>query len=244
MKRIWIVLLALAVLLCACAADPEPTTIPTTDPTAASTTEPTVPTTTEPPTEPLTEPPTEPPTEPVLELTDVEKFQQLLSFTNGYEMNGYNAALNCEFEKPEELNLNYFFWSHFVTGEDWEDLTDEEVGYLNDQGLNNWFDLSKYSAKTMDEVLQEYFGLPLSAFDSLSMVYYEKTDCYYATGSSPLVAHLFKVTEVEYGEDGIVNVYYLKDPEYEFMGKYVLTLQEKQGEEETGYYILSNLRIE
>lgn len=76
------------------------------------------------------------------------------------------------------------------------------------------------------------------------MVYYAETNCYYTTGTSPLISHLFEVTEVEYGEDGIVKVYYLFDPQNELMGKYVLTLQEKQGEGETGYYILSHLPVE
>lgn len=187
---------------------------------------------------------TQPTVEPSADLTDVEYFQQLLAFSNGYEMNGYNAALNCTFEKPEDLDLGLFFWTHFVTGEDWEDLTDEEAALLNNSGLTSEFDLRKYSAEMMDQVLQEYFGLPLSAFQDPPMVYYEETGCYYTTGSSPLVSHMFQVTEVEYEEDGIVKVYYLFDPQYEFTGKYVLTLQEKQGKGETGYYILSHLRIE
>ena len=96
----------------------------------------------------------------------------------------------------------------------------------------------------MDWALQKYFGLPLSAFQDPPMVYYEETNCYYTTATSPLISHLFEVTEVEYGEDGIVKVYYWFDPQAEVMGKYVLTLQEKTGEGETGYYILSHLRIE
>lgn len=46
------VLLVLAVLLCACVQEPEPTTVPTTEPTAEPTTEPTTKPTTEPTTEP------------------------------------------------------------------------------------------------------------------------------------------------------------------------------------------------
>ena len=63
------VLLALTMLLCACAAEPEPTTVPSTESTTAPTTEPTTEPTvppTEPPTEP-TEPPSKPPTEPPTE---------------------------------------------------------------------------------------------------------------------------------------------------------------------------------
>lgn len=186
-------------------------------------------------------PETEPPTEP---LTDVEYFQQLLAYSNGYTGNGYNAALNCTFEKPEDLDLGRFFWSHFETHDNWEHLTDEEVAFLNSKGWTNEVDLNKYSAETMDWALQKYFGLPLSAFQDPPMVYYEETNCYYTTGTSPLISHLFEVTEVEYGEDGIVKVYYLFDPQNELMGKYVLTLQEKQEEGETGYYILSHLPVD
>ena len=249
-KTVWMlsVLLVLVVLLSACVREPvvptEPTTVPTASPTAepteAPTTEPTEPPTTEPATEPPSEPPTEEPTEA---RADIQYFQQLLAFSNGHTENGYNAALNCTFEKPEDLDLGRFFWSHFETGENWEDLTDAEVAYLNSRGLSK-FDLSKYSAETMDAVLREYFGLPLSAFQDPPMVYYAETNCYYTTGTSPLISHLFEVTEVEYGEDGIVKVYYWFDPQAEVMGKYVLTLQEKTGEGETGYYILSHLRIE
>lgn len=236
------VFLALTVLLCACAGEPEPTAAPTVAPATTPTTHPTTPPTTEPPT---TEPPTEPPTEePTEARADIEYFQQLLKYTDGAGKDGYNAALNCTFEKPEDLDLGLFFWSHFETGENWEDLSDVEIAYLNSKGLSSVFDLSKYSAETMEAVLQEYFGLPLSAFQDPPMVYYEETNCYYTTGTSPLISYLFEVTEVEYGEEGIVKVYYLFDPQYEFMGKYVLTLQEKTGEGEIGYYIMSHLRIE
>ena len=235
------ILLALAVLLSACVQEPMLPTEPTAVPTMTPTTEPTEPPTTEPATEPPSEPSTEEPTEA---RADIQYFQQLLAFSNGHTENGYNAALNCTFEKPEDLDLGRFFWSHFETNDNWEHLTDEEVAFLNSKGLTSEFDLNKYSAETMDWALQKYFGLPLSAFQDPPMVYYEETNCYYTTATSPLISHLFEVTEVEYGEDGIVKVYYWFDPQAEVMGKYVLTLQEKTGEGETGYYILSHLRIE
>ena len=187
----------------------------------------------------------EQPTEPDEELTDVEKFQHLLEFSNGNEQNGYNAALNSEFENPQELDLNLYFWTHFVPEDDWEDFTAEEEAFLIAQGLNREQDAQKRSAEMLDAVLQEYFGLPLSAFQIPdNWVYYEETGCYYTTGTGPLTVHTLRVTAVEHGEDGIVKITYLFDPQYEFMGTYLLTLQEKQAEGETGYYILSHLRIE
>ena len=263
MKReisVFSILLALAVLLSACVQEPmsptEPTAVPTMTPTTEPTEAPTDPTTepteapttepTEPPTTvPTTEPPTEPPTEePTAARSDIEFFQQLLKYSDGIETGGYNAALNCEFEKLEDLNVALFFRSHFDMNARWEDLSDEEKTFLESRGITSWLDIEKHSAETMDAVLQEYFGLPLSAFQGPLMVYYEKTDCYYRQVSDAMVAHRFQVTEVEYEEAGIVKVYYLFDPQNEFMGKYVLTLQEKQGEGETGYYILSHLRVE
>ena len=252
------ILLVLAVLLSACAGEPEPTTVPTTEPTVAPTTEPMTASTTEPMTEPATKPTTEPTVEPTTEPdwesftqptaaqsengAEVEYYQQLLDFRNGNDRNGYNAALNCVFENPEDLDLNLYFWTHFVLKDDWEDFTEDEASYLIAHGLNREHDAQKRPAEMLDAVLQVYFGQPLSAFPLPSnWIYYEETDCYYTTGTSPLIRHQFEVTEIEHAENGTVMVYY--QFELYMTEKYVLTLQEKRGEGETGYYILSHLPV-
>ena len=78
------ILLALTVLLCACAGEPEPITAPTTQPTTAPTTAPATEPTTAPTTEPTTEPATtepnlEPTTEKVYTLADLDLSKMYIS---------------------------------------------------------------------------------------------------------------------------------------------------------------------
>ena len=78
MKRIVILMLVLAVMVCGCVQNPEPTTKPTTMPTTEPTTEPTTPPTTEPAVPPTTAPTTQPTTEPSTAPTASEDTEDLV----------------------------------------------------------------------------------------------------------------------------------------------------------------------
>ena len=251
-----------AVLLCACAADPEPTTVPTTEPTVAPTTEPTVPPTTEPPTEPPTEPATEPPTEeptepPALQdgqrltETELEAFERLFApVQTPYTMqpvNYYGMALCVEFDTPEKLNLKtYFNWG--FRSENAEPITEEERAYyLQKTGAEKIFgDIYRLPAWQVDAILQNYFGMTadeVTGWSNSGWVYNPNTDCYYLVPPGALAHGKVDFYDGYYNEtDGTLNLYY----QNRVMGQrdYVITLLSKQvAAGKAGYYILSNLPV-
>lgn len=157
----------------------------------------------------------DPQTEPAdPEAALIAQFQELLYWDGGETC--YNGALTCVYDSPEDINLYYVFYNQFPDGEEWSDFTAEEQEYLIREGAKknlqfDHFPAQKRPAQQLDALLQQYFGVSLSEVQIPdSWVYYEATDSYYTNHSSVHVmeGRFFTVTGVEYGEDGLIYVYY------------------------------------
>ena len=259
LKKTMIFLLALVLFIPAmgCEQTQEQTSPPVADivPTQSEGTE-------DPPSADNTEPPAEdtvPPAdnpEPVdPEAALIAQFQDLLLWDGGETC--YNGALTCVYDSPEDINLYYVFYNRFPDGEEWSDFTAEEQDYLLTEGAKKNLSFGSMPAQKrptqqLDAMLQQYFGVSLPEVQIPDdWIYYEVTDSYYTSHSSVHVmeGQFFTVTGVEYGEDGMVYVYYtaegtifrqdgtaLEGWEHDM----VLTLRET----DDGYVVMANQQLE
>lgn len=216
----------------------DPTTVaPTTDPTV--TTAPpvttTAPVTTAPPV--TTVPPTTVPVETTIPIGDVdpELFADLTAKL-GEPASWYNMALTCEYESPEELNLQMFFYNGF--DDETSKPTDQEYPLLKAK-LNNSdhldkMDLVRLPVSKMDAVLTECFGIQTGDISGNEMLYLEETKCYYMllTGANYMLISEF--TGAEKLEDGNIRIFYTESRK-----AYAVTLKPA----EDRYIIWSNLQV-
>lgn len=151
--------------------------------------------------------------------------------------NWYNMAMTSHYESPRQLNLFEFF-SEGVGGPD--KLTyqpsEEEQSFLQTQE-QIYLQLSVYriSKDTMNEVLQQYFGVTLEEMDGVGldqMAYYPDIDCYYWSKSDVRYVLEFEITDGYRMEDGNIQFFFhIPFREYRMTVKPV----------EDGYQILSNV---
>ena len=228
MRRLFVCLLALSVmLLAACQSSQLPTTtggaaaVPTT--TKQNDPQPTDPKPTDPqPTDPQpTDPqPTDPqPTEPTQPLPDTPA-EVLAEFNALFEdwRSWYNRALTSEYTTPAEIDLEYLFYLGFA--DEPRDATDAEFSELKAQ-LNNpdhieYLEIIRLPVDKMNQVLQDYFGITLEDMDDASFdgfYYLESTNCYYLMHTDAVFTDDFNSISVEYMEDGALRVYYTADGE-------------------------------
>ena len=229
MKNFWIVALILAMLLCGCTGQPEPT-----DPT--NTSENTLPTGQ---------------TQQVV----LETKEDFTEFIKNTKINGqylYTRALGCTFAKAEELPAWYYFY--LGLGENGQ-FTDEEITFLANtyKSRNPNSDASfalgatKLPVAKINEALS-VLGVTVNDIQIPDKwAYYDKTDSYYFWVTDAYGVAGWSVTKVEKGTNGIVAVYwetkepYWGDPTLEKPldgAKMVLTLQAMP---DGGYRILSNV---
>lgn len=253
------ILLALTVLLCACAQEPTPTTVPTTEPTTASTTEPTTAPTTEPTTEPTSEPTTEatepdpatPPEGPRQDgqrLTEEElaEFEQMFTrFDDEFSyspVNYYNLALSQKYESVDEMVIGYFFNDGF--SDVWSaELTQAEIDfYCKELGYEVEKDIYRFPADKVGWILDYYLGRTPEELD-MGMVYNPNTDCYYLSpgGVMSIPTMYIHFHDGYYDQEtGLISLYYNS---YMFPEELVITLQSKKSIGEAGYYIVSNVVV-
>ena len=157
--------------------------------------------------------------------------------------NWYARALVTPYEKPEQMQLEDFFYSGIfpkwhpeskVSEEEWKHLIEVEdyPEYMHPHRLPR---------KEMDKVLKEYFGISLDDMDwSIQKLdYWEKTDCYYYAANDALILHPFAFEKGYMTENGIVRLYYYNEA---YQWPFIVTLQAK--EQDYGYWVLSNLPVE
>ncbi len=163
-----------------------------------------------------------------------QELTQLFYIGADVPRNYYNFALLCQFAAPSELDFLVLFSSG-----DWnETVTAEERAYLEAQdSAFAEMDISKISAKRMNEVLQKHFGVTLEETNQLNLnlfTYYAETDSYfYATTGFNYIPNV-EITAVELLEDDCVYA------EYYLFGKaYAIVLQFTPD----GYHLLSNQAV-
>ena len=147
MKRIAL-LLALLLILCACAKTPPPAT--TAPPL------PTEPVETTAPVETTVPPETTAPT-----ISDpFAEYAAMLEYT-WPDTNWLALALGCLFESPTEIDLEYLFYAGFRLGS-WDLLSPESEAQLIKQGFWREMDIQPMPVDQLEQVLQDNFGISLS----------------------------------------------------------------------------------
>ena len=179
MKR-FTLLLALALLLTACAQTPPQTTAPVETTLPPETTEP-IQTTAPAISDPYAE------------------WYTILEYT-WPETNWLRNAMGCVFETPAQIDLEYFFYAGFRDGS-WDKLSPESEQTLIDQGFWREMDIQPMPTQRIEEVLNSTFGISLSDCTIPDgWAYAEKEDLYCSNHNDAYALENFTITGVE--DDG------------------------------------------
>lgn len=161
----------------------------------------------------------------------------------------YASSLSCTFEKPEDIDPSYFFYSTWKLPGYTSNLSQEERAFLQKAwSKQGWSSDIKLPAAGMNEALSV---LNITAKDlnlSDEWAYYDKIDAYYVLETYSQQFYDRRAMQVEKASDGIVKIY------WEITGKYkntltgdiynsvkmVTTLQETPN---GYYYVLSNVPV-
>lgn len=231
MKRLAFVL-ALMLLLCACAKTPPPAT--TAPPLAPETT---VPTETAPvlfcPEETMNLPET---TTPLSEKLDL--FSRWYGiFEESYYRTWYRDCLGCIFTSPEEIDLNHLFYNGFGIGS-WDLISAESEQYLIEQGFWQEMDLQPMPTAELEKALQMTFGISLGDVTiPAEWAYLEKEDFYCSNHNDAYMVDDFIITDVIEHTDGTVEIHYFCENYYNtatddflYTVDLIMTLKETAGE--------------
>ena len=195
--------LALALLLTACA-QTSPETTPS-DETTLPTQLTSSPETTE--SDTATDP--EEPTSPTVTMGDFSEYEALLNFSS--DPNWLARSLGCLYEKPEDIDLYYMFYLGVDQPGSWGDISAESRQSLIEQGFMEEFDLQFMPAENLEEALQSTFGIGL---DDVSIPeewgYIEAEDAYCTNHSDAYFPGIPVITAVE--DDGVnICIHYTID---------------------------------
>lgn len=168
---------------------------------------------------------------------ELEKFNTIFGGLGSW----YNKALTSEYTTPEKLVLSQFFLNAF--SEDGNEVTDSERAQLKaiyGSDVIDFLDITRLPVDSMNQVLQEYFGVTLDEIDVASdkdLHHLESTDCYYIIGGGASAFKGFQALSFETLYDGSICVYYIADWEDTV---YAVTIFPT----DDGYRIISNLKVE
>ena len=232
MKRVAL-LLALVLMLCACAKTPPPAT--TAPPL------PTEPVETTAPVETTVPPETTAPTvsDPFVE------YYALLEYT-WPDTNWLHNAMGCIFESPDEIDLEYLFYAGFRLGS-WDLLSPESEAQLIEQGFWREMDIQPMPVEQLEQVLQDNFGTSLSDCTiPEGWIYVEKEDMYCSNHNDAYGITDFTITAVNEHTDGLVELHYRLPSYYdtrtgEFLDNMNMILSFRK-QEDGSIRILSNVR--
>ena len=193
------------------------------------------------------------PVEELLDTSDEEYFQNLLTSQNGY---WYWRAMGCVFENAEDIDMTLLCYRGMEERILYSTFTDDEIEFLksrypaNDFDDSPWSNAHKLPRQELEDVMQTYFGVSLDDV-SIPWVYYEETDAYYHVKYDSYGLVGYTVTDVDYHDDGTVSVYWYvpfglwdtRDPENEhFLDETDMLLTLKDNGDGT-YTVLSNLPV-
>ncbi len=160
--------------------------------------------------EPPTEPVTEPTTEPIGENPEIARFQELLSYENGY---WYWRAMGCVFDKPENIDMSLLCYIGMKEEQLPSTFTDDEIAFLKTRFIGTsgddspWSNAHKLPRAELEAVMQTYFGLSLEDVDT-PWIYYSETDAYYHVKYDGYGLHGYTVTDVVTNSDGLIYIYW------------------------------------
>lgn len=211
MKRLIVLLVIMAMLVCICACQKKPV-IDSTTPNDTQTTQPTQPTD-----------------------SRVVEMQRLLEYKNKFDV--YNFALATEYTSSADVNIRSLF-PNGIENES-ENLTNQERELLKSWLGDYTTGIYRFPVEKINAALTEVFGITLDQTNRVGMDfmrYYEETDCYY--GSGYYIEHVeVNVQRVVEQNDGTVKVYYLRGFDADPYQEMIVTLK-PAGE---SYQIVSNV---
>lgn len=198
MKRLIVLLVVLATLVCICACQKKPVTDSTT------------------PTD--TQPMETQPIDPI-----VEQMQRLLEYKNKFDV--YNFALATEYTSSADVNICRLF-PNGIKNES-ENLTNQERELLKSWRGDYTNGIYRFPVEKINAALTEVFGITLDQTNRVGMDfmrYYEETDCYY--GSGYYIDHVVvDVQRVVEQNDGTFKVYYLRGFDADPYQEMIVTLK-------------------
>lgn len=190
--------------------------------------------------------------EKLTDVEDVEYFQNLLTYENGY---WYWRAMGCVFEEPDELNVRYLFYNGLPSDESQNssEFTDSEVEFLQDYALEKygdesvWVNAHKLPREAVNDVLATYFGVTLNTVSiPEDWAYFEETESYYVIRFDGKGVTDYTITDVKTNSYGVYYVYWttnlLRDTRYEESvylenPQMIMMLKERAN---GGYLVLTN----
>ena len=150
------------------------------------------------------------PVEELLDTSDEEYFQNLLTYENGF---WYWRAMGCVFENAEDIDMALLCYGGMEERIPYSTFTDDEIEFLksrysaNDFDDSPWSNAHKLPRQELEDVMQTYFDVSLDDV-SIPWVYYEETDAYYHVKYDSYGLVGYTVTDVDYHDDGTVSVYW------------------------------------
>ena len=150
------------------------------------------------------------PVEELLDTSDEEYFQNLLTSQNGF---WYWRAMGCVFENAEDIDMTLLCYGGMEERILYSTFTDDEIEFLksrypaNDFDDSPWSNAHKLPRQELEDVMLTYFGVSLDDV-SIPWVYYEETDAYYHVKYDSYGLVGYTVTDVDYHDDGTVSVYW------------------------------------
>lgn len=144
-------------------------------------------------------------------VSDSELARLKVLFDSDGELYGQAIAYGCLYEKPEEIDLRYFFYNGIPGTE--QTLSEAETAYLESVWGKIYTDVTRLPAAEMEKMVQRYFGLPLQEMKGIglsSMTYWAQTDCYYIQHGDTN-RKLLSIYDARVQDDGTINLYYNED---------------------------------
>ena len=174
--------------------------------------------------------------------TDLREFQELLSYhDNG---NWIPFTLGCIFEKPQDVDLDFMFYSG-TTDLGWHSISSASEEELINAGFWREMDLQVMPVSSLNEALKETLGITLAdAKIPVSWYYLSSEDAYCSNNNDAYYIGPVTVTSVTKYSDGTAEVHYqvgscYNTKTHEFLGKTCLILTLYQ--DGTRWLVYSNL---
>ena len=161
-----------------------------------------------------------------------------------HPVNWYATALEVQFEEPEQLNPFRLFRRCM---ESTDDLSKEELDWLNAQGADTNQTIFRMTRSEMDEILQRYFGVTMKtvsnpwASEYDDYYYNADTDCYYTVGIVYGLPGTMQVVAGEKLNESTFRIYYAG---YYNDTLWAVTMRSLMQEGAFGYIIESNVPTE
>lgn len=255
MRKLFLFLTLLALLLAACApapaTEPAASTGPSTQPTESA--QASLPPATDPTSE--TAPPEfEIPQEGTpLTDSDIAFFTRLLNYTAdshadhpGLEPYGYyywyRYILAVEFDAPENVNLARLFY----LGTEQTELTQAELDFIASTGKGPGVEAHRIDPSQASPVLEQFFGLTWEETQQVGLentLFDSETGMYYRFSGDVGGVQDVEVLGGSVLEDGSIRLYYIPYATISRDQVYVATLVSNRDREGYGYRFLSNLPV-